>query len=352
MANNENRNPSPETQEQINEGVNFVYNWLTERYNAGKMSESEYDNAVEKLRNTKIFPTDRGTDRLIDAYENGELDLKWDLVMGGADVSSLKKALLNQSSHADDMLGLSTHWAENPAILINIDKIKANNKDQADLSSVVAHELTHCLGLKDTSEKAIEEALYGKYRHKAEHLPLSKKSAQDISVQIIPDSNTEKYIHNENEGQIARSGKKPQGMLLNGGVLYDPYLDKQSEIYARIMEMRFNFKLDPKKIYSPEDIEQMRKDLLKKRLEGKLNGADSEINSRIFERYSNEQISHFLNDTAHIRDIKKVMSDDFVRYSEMYASLDNMQNRKQLSLQQENDFSLSPAILKKQREYS
>ena len=96
----------------------------------------------------------------------------------------------------------------------------------------------------------------------------------------------------------------------------------------------------------------MRKDLLKKRLEGKLNGADSEINSRIFERYSNEQISHFLNDTAHTRDIKKIMSDDFKHYSEMYACLDNKQNREPLPRQQENGFSLSSAMLKKQRSYS
>lgn len=363
MAENENHNPSPETQMQINEGVNFVYNWLTERHNAGKMSDDEYNNAIEKLRNTKIFPTDRGTDRLIDAYENGELKLKADLIQDGVSVSMLKKSLLNQSSHSDDMRGLSTFWAENPAILINIDKIKADNQERSDLSSVVAHELTHCIGLKDTSEQAIQEALYGKYNRPARYFNPAENTPQNISVQVIPDNSTVKYEHNENNGRVLRTGQKPQGMLLNEDIMYDPYTDKQSEIYARIMQMRFDMKLDPQKIYSPEDVEQMRKDLLKKRMEGKLSGADKDINNRIFERYSDEQISHFLNDTAHIQqtkndehnylaNIKEIMSNDFKHYTEIYASIENRQDYKRTTLQQKDDFSATAALLNRQREYS
>lgn len=44
---------------------------------------------------------------------------------------------------------------------------------------------------------------------------------------------------------IDRWGLKP-------GIMYDDYLDKPSEIYSRLMELRFNNNLDPNHEYTLE----------------------------------------------------------------------------------------------------
>ena len=55
MTNDENTAPSPETLQQINEGVNFVCHWLSERHAAGKMITDEYNQALEKSVTQKFF---------------------------------------------------------------------------------------------------------------------------------------------------------------------------------------------------------------------------------------------------------------------------------------------------------
>ena len=69
-------------------------------------------------------------------------------------------------------------------------------------------------------------------------------------------------------------------------------------------------------------------------MEGKLTGADKDINNLIFKRYSDEQISHFLNDTAqfqqipnnennYLADIKQIMHKDTENYLKVIASINN-----------------------------
>ena len=361
MTNDENTAPSPETLQQINEGVNFVCHWLSERHAAGKMTTDEYNQALEKIRNTKIFPTGRGSDRLIDAYQQGELKLSDAYIKKGLSVEDLKNGLLKQSSYAGEMLGLSTFWSDNPAILIDINKIKSENSERSDLSSVVAHELTHCLGLKDTSEKEVQNILYGRYKQTTPTTDAANSNKPNISVQIIPDSGTQQYVHGSKK--IARSGEKPYGIKLNENVIYDPYEDKESEVYARIMQMRFDLKLDPRKIYTPEDVEELRKNLLKKQMEGKLTGADKDINNLIFKRYSDEQISHFLNDTAqfqqipnnennYLADIKQIMHKDTENYLKVIASINNPARSFSPTPQNSHkEKTNSTPLLRQQREY-
>ncbi len=367
MAKGENTNPSSETLLEINRGVNFVGNWLSERYAAGKITKQEYSQAMEKIANVKIFPTGRGTDRLIDAYKKGELKLSEAYTKKGFTVEDLEKGLLRQASYANELRGLSTFWSDNPVILIDIEKIKAENGKRSDLSSVVVHELTHCLGLKDTSEKEIKNILYGKYQ---QTLPLNesvKESTTYYSVQVIPDTGTNRYVHGNKK--IERSGQYPNNLQLNKNVLYDPYEDKENEVYARIMQMRYDMNLDPQKNYTPEDIKMMRQYLLEKQIEANLDGADQDINNRIFERYSDEQISHFLNDTAQIQpnkdndtnylaNIKQIMKNDseqclntmnILSHQTLLASIPESKKR---SASYESDKNLSSAILQyKQNEY-
>lgn len=50
---------------------------------------------------------------------------------------------------------------------------------------------------------------------------------------------------------IDRWGLKP-------GIMYDDYLDKPSEIYSRLMELRFNNNLDPNHEYTLEEVQELR----------------------------------------------------------------------------------------------
>ena len=367
MTKNENANPSPETLLEINRGVNFVNNWLSERYAAGKITEQEYNQAMEKIAKVKIFPTSRGTDRLIDAYETGELKLSEAYTNKGLTVEDLKKGLLQQDSYANELRGLSTYWSDTPAILIDIEKIKAESGERSDLSSVVAHELTHCVGLKDTSEREVKNILYGKYKQTTPLNASVKESTASCSVQVIPDTGTNSYVHGNKK--MERSEQHPNGLQLNENVLYDPYEDKENEVYARIMQMRYDMNLDSQKNYTPEDIKKMRQSLFEKQIEGKLSGADQDIKNRIFKRYSDEQISHFLNDTAQIQpneendtnylaNIKQIMQNDSERYLNTMNNLNHqalsasIPEPKKKSASYESDNNLSLGILRhKQNEY-
>ena len=67
---------------------------------------------------------------------------------------------------------------------------------------------------------------------------------------------------------------------------YDPdYLDSKEEIYARLMQFRFNNKLNPKKSYTNKDIDNMRSNI-------------NITNENILFRYKKPFLLHLLNDIA------------------------------------------------------
>lgn len=65
----------------------------------------------------------------------------------------------------------------------------------------------------------------------------------------------------------------------------DSYIDSPREIYSRLMEFRYNNKLDPKKEYSVEEVRKMR---------------ESAKDADIFNRYDDETIRDLLNKVASV----------------------------------------------------
>lgn len=51
---------------------------------------------------------------------------------------------------------------------------------------------------------------------------------------------------------------KLKKLLIDAGIMYDDYLDKPSEIYSRLMELRFNNNLDPNHEYTLEEVQELR----------------------------------------------------------------------------------------------
>ena len=69
----ENDNPSPETQQAIKDGVNWLANWYKERCDAGVISSEEYESAIKKLQEVKIYTTKQGSNRITEELEKGNL---------------------------------------------------------------------------------------------------------------------------------------------------------------------------------------------------------------------------------------------------------------------------------------
>lgn len=69
---------------------------------------------------------------------------------------------------------------------------------------------------------------------------------------------------------------------------YDKYLDDPDEVYSRLMQIRYLNNLDPRHVYTLDEIKKMRKD-------GLLTLPDSQG----LERYSDKFIQHLFNDVAY-----------------------------------------------------
>ena len=359
---NENFAPSAQTQKQISDGVNFVYNWLTDRYEAGAMDKDTYNKCVDKIRNVKIFTSDHPSHRLISALQKGEIHLNQDLknMMNEEKKTDedIYKILMNNVVDDSHVAGFTPRNEEGispyaePVIFINVEHIKRENQNEKlpDVQSVVAHELTHVLGLEG-SELNIVDALYNDIEEEApseemvEIEPENDEAGgegldlESIGMTMIPMQGLYDFSIPPDE-KIVREVMTPQIIVDDGKVFdnvrvnnsnfsseqsYEEYLKDPAEVYARIMQMRYDMNLDPRKIYTPDDVEELRKEALKKRMQGHKTGEPFGKDFYIFDMFSNEQISVFLNETAQteyakgseqndMAALKQVISGDRQRY--------------------------------------
>ena len=93
----------------------------------------------------------------------------------------------------------------------------------------------------------------------------------------------------EQELAITKYKNEKRNIFANSKQKYDPYLDSSAEVYARLMDAREKYKLDPNKKYSKEDLQKL-KEKIKKDW-----GIDDTV---IFDRYNDDYILHLLNDIA------------------------------------------------------
>ena len=93
----------------------------------------------------------------------------------------------------------------------------------------------------------------------------------------------------EQELAITKYKNEKRKIFANPKQKYDRYLDSSTEVYARLMDARQKYKLDPKKTYTKEDLPKIREQIKKDW------GIDE---TNIFNRYDDEYILHLLNDIA------------------------------------------------------
>ncbi len=298
----QNKKPSKKTQQQIAEGVNYVYDWISSRYETGKMSEEEYLRCVDKLKNMKVFLTGNDTDRVVSALRKGEVHCK-----SGIDAEEWTAVILSGQKNPE-MLGYNARRVlEEPAIFIDVEKIneKAKNEGGFSVKGTVIHEVTHVLNLEG-SEEIIDKALRGQYQEEQSVVQREPVERESITPQIISDDGVKyKREQTKTESTASQTTQQiPSDVILNEGVSYDSYLDSSKEALARLMEVREALGLKPEDHYELEDVRQMRKKVIEDRKPW-----DDEIDSQIFRRYSDEQILHFLNDTVY-NDVKDMMRQD------------------------------------------
>lgn len=291
-------NITPEQTEEIKEGVDWLKNWLTERNKAGKFADEEkgkFDECMNKLENVTIRISNNHHQQLMEELRAGTLHLTEEAIetYGKGDE---QKAIENfEQYHLESLSGknIAGQWVQEiaePTVFVNLNLC---TDVEHGLSSIVTHETTHLLSI-DKSETISTANILG-----------------------------------DNEGLFFEKGDTA---YIKENIRKDDYWDSGNEIYARIMQMRTDLGLDPNKIYTPEDVAKIREQALKaqEKYEQDLKTnpdtlRPKEIPTKIISRYTDEQISFLLNETA---DLGKQSATDLKTDMSLYAAatFDKMDN--------------------------
>lgn len=293
---------SPAVRSEVYDGLFSLREWLAERKRSGKVidNEQDYAQAIQNIDGIQVFVTEKGTSRCVDALEKGELHFRDEVIRHfGSEENTLKalKTAMAARGESDDNIGFNARaFVKEPTVFINIANYKKNKGhiELRPLSSLVLHEAAHAADLRFS------------------------------------------------ENMVSVIGNKE----VNSGVEYDAYRDSGVEIYARLMQMRKDLELDADKVFTLEDVAAMRQKCMEKRAAYEKqqkekdnaakvlpDGADAlfgrmasvlpekaamseqmkirqdigeiydglapqDIDTMIFECYSDEQIMHFLNDVS------------------------------------------------------
>lgn len=300
---------SPIVRSEVYNGLFSLREWLEDRKKSGKIIDNgqDYAQAIQNIDGIQVFVTEKGTSRYVEALEKGELHFRDSIIRTyGSKENALKalKAALAARGESDGNIGFNARAVvKEPTVFINIANYKKNKGhiELRPLSSLVLHEAAHAADLRFS------------------------------------------------ENMVSVIGNKE----VNPGVEYDAYKDSGMEIYARLMQMRKDLALDADKVFTLEDVAAMRRKCMEKRAAyekrqkekdnaatvlsekaealpeeadalpggaavlseeagampeqmklrqdiGKIYDglAPQDIDTMIFERYSDEQIMHLLNDVS------------------------------------------------------
>lgn len=286
---------SPVVRSEVYGGLFSLREWLEDRKKSGKIIDNgqDYARAIQNIDGIQVFVTEKGTSRYVEALEKGELHFRDSIIRTyGSKENALKalKAAMAARGESDGNIGFNARAVvKEPTVFINIANYKKNKGhiELRPLSSLVLHEAAHAADLRFS------------------------------------------------ENMVSVIGNKE----VNSGVEYDAYKDSGMEIYARLMQMRKDLALDADEVFTLEDVAAMRRKCMEKRAAYKKqqqekdntakvlpSGADAlpgeaavlseqmklrrdigeiydglapqDIDTMIFERYSDEQIMHLLNDVS------------------------------------------------------
>lgn len=163
--------------------------------------------------------TEKGTSRYVEALKKGKLHFRDSIIRTyGSKENALKalKVAMAARGESDGNIGFNARAVvKEPTVFINIANYKKNKGhiELCPLSSLVLHEAAHAADLRFS------------------------------------------------ENMVSVIGNKK----VNPGVEYDAYKDSGMEIYARLMQMRKDLALDADKVFTLEDVAAMRRKCMEKR---------------------------------------------------------------------------------------
>ena len=212
---------SPIVRSEVYDGLFSLREWLEDRKKSGKIIDNgqDYAQAIQNIDGIQVFVTEKGTSRYVEALEKGELHFRDSIIRTyGSKENALKalKAAMAARGESDGNIGFNARAVvKEPTVFINIANYKKNKGhiELRPLSSLVLHEAAHAADLRFS------------------------------------------------ENMVSVIGNKE----VNPGVEYDAYKDSGMEIYARLMQMRKDLALDADKVFTLEDVAAMRRKCMEKR---------------------------------------------------------------------------------------
>lgn len=212
---------SPIVRSEVYDGLFSLREWLEDRKKSGKIIDNgqDYAQAIQNIDGIQVFVTEKGTSRYVEALEKGELHFHDSIIRTyGSKENALKalKAAMAAREESDGNIGFNARAVvKEPTVFINIANYKKNkgHLELRPLSSLVLHEAAHAADLRFS------------------------------------------------ENMVSVIGNKE----VNPGIEYDAYKDSGMEIYARLMQMRKDLALDADKVFTLEGVAAMRRKCMEKR---------------------------------------------------------------------------------------
>ena len=313
---------SPIVRSEVYDGLFSLREWLEDRKKSGKIIDNgqDYAQAIQNIDGIQVFVTEKGTSRYVEALEKGELHFHDSIIRTyGNKENALKalKAAMAARGESDGNIGFNARAVvKEPTVFINIANYKKNKGhiELRPLSSLVLHEAAHAADLRFSENmvsvignKEVNPGIeYDAYKDSgmeiyARLMQMRKNLALDADkvftledVAAMRRKCMEKRAAYEKQQKEKDNAAKvlPDGAdALPGGaaVLSEKAAALPEETTVLSKEVTV---LSEEAAAMPEQMKP-RQDI------GEIyDGLAQDIDTMIFERYSDEQIMHLLNDVS------------------------------------------------------
>lgn len=314
---------SPVVRSEVYGGLFSLREWLEDRKKSGKIIDNgqDYAQAIQNIDGIQVFVTEKGTSRYVEALEKGELHFRDSIIRTyGSKENALKalKAAMAARGESDGNIGFNTRAVvKEPTVFINIANYKKNKGhiELRPLSSLVLHEAAHAADLRFSENmvsvignKEVNSGVeYDAYKDSgmeiyARLMQMRKDLALDADkvftledVAAMRRKCMEKRAAYKKQQQEKDNAAKvlPSGAdALPGSATVLPEKAAVLSEEAPVLSEKTAVLSGEAAVLSEQM--KLRQDI------GEIYGglAPQDIDTMIFERYSDEQIMHLLNDVS------------------------------------------------------
>lgn len=312
---------SPVVRSEVYGGLFSLREWLEDRKKSGKIIDNgqDYARAIQNIDGIQVFVTEKGEARLVEALEKGELHFRDEVIRYfGSEEEALKQLKAAMAARKGTAIGFNArNFVKEPTVFINIANYKKNKGhiELRPLSSLVLHEAAHAADLR-FSENMVS-VIGNKEVNSGVEYDAYKDSGMEIYARLMQMRkdlalDADKVFTLEDVAAMRRkcmekraAYKKQQQekdnaakVLSNGADALPGSATVLPEKEAVLSEKAEALPGEAPVLSGEAAVlsEQMK---LRRDIGEIYDGlAPQDIDTMIFERYSNEQIMHLLNDVS------------------------------------------------------